>query len=217
MKDLILLVADKNMQFALRGALERPEALGIRPIEFDFIVHPGRDGGVRTTGPALLALRKHQFSHALLMLDFEGSGCGDKSAETLRRELNSEISNVWGAMAQSIVIEPELDIWMWGSDNAVEEAIGWKSRHHLRSWLALKGFGFDANHKPMRPKEALENALLEIKQPRSSALYRKIASRISLQRCTDSAFQLLRSQLIRWFPQDPETVAIESANERIGL
>ena len=31
MKDLILVVADKNMHFALRGALNRPEALGIRP------------------------------------------------------------------------------------------------------------------------------------------------------------------------------------------
>jgi hypothetical protein len=47
MKDLILVVADKNMHFALRGALNRPEALGIRPITVEFFVHPGRDGGVR--------------------------------------------------------------------------------------------------------------------------------------------------------------------------
>jgi hypothetical protein len=34
MKDLVLLVADKNAQFVLKGALLRPEALGIRRIEF---------------------------------------------------------------------------------------------------------------------------------------------------------------------------------------
>jgi hypothetical protein len=31
MKDLALLVADKNMEFALRGILNRPKALRIRP------------------------------------------------------------------------------------------------------------------------------------------------------------------------------------------
>jgi len=31
-KDLIVLVADKNMEFGLRGLLSRPEALGIRKL-----------------------------------------------------------------------------------------------------------------------------------------------------------------------------------------
>ncbi len=50
MKDLVILVADKNMQFALRGALARPEALGIRAITADFRSHMGRDGGLQTRG-----------------------------------------------------------------------------------------------------------------------------------------------------------------------
>lgn len=37
MKDLVLVVADKNMHFALRGALSRPEAMGIRPITVEFL------------------------------------------------------------------------------------------------------------------------------------------------------------------------------------
>ena len=32
MKDLVIMVADKNAQFALTGALNRPEAMGIRRI-----------------------------------------------------------------------------------------------------------------------------------------------------------------------------------------
>ena len=70
----MLLVADKNAHFALKGALARPEAMGIRPIEFEFRVHPGRDGGTRKTGPELLALERRRFRHGLLVLDYEGSG-----------------------------------------------------------------------------------------------------------------------------------------------
>jgi hypothetical protein len=47
MNDLIILVADKNMHFALRGALSRPEALGIRAITLQFLEHSMRDGGGR--------------------------------------------------------------------------------------------------------------------------------------------------------------------------
>ena len=65
MKDLVLLVADKNIQYALKGALGRPEALGIRPIEFEFRVHPGRDGGTRKSGPEVLALEQRRFQHGL--------------------------------------------------------------------------------------------------------------------------------------------------------
>ena len=56
MKDLVILVADKSMPYALRGALARPEALGIRTMTFDFRTHMGRDGGARTTGAEMLAL-----------------------------------------------------------------------------------------------------------------------------------------------------------------
>ena len=41
MKDLVILVADKNAQFALKGALGRPEALGIGPIEYELSSTPG--------------------------------------------------------------------------------------------------------------------------------------------------------------------------------
>ena len=125
MKDLVLLVADKNTQFALKGALGRPEALGIRPIEFEFRVHPGRDGGARKTGPEVLALERRRFKHALLVLDFEGCGTDLMNASALETQLDAKLSMHWKSDAKSIVIEPELDVWVWGADNAVEAAIDW--------------------------------------------------------------------------------------------
>lgn len=201
MKDLFILVADKNAEYALKGALTRPQALGIRPVEFEIRTHPGRDGGTRKTGPELLALKRRQFHHGLLMLDFEGSGTDLADAVALESQLDARLHNQWQDTAKAIVIEPELDIWIWGSDNAVELSIEWPVGKGVREWLREQGFEFDANEKPVRPKEALEAALRVPDLPRSSALYQHIASRISLAHCKDEAFIRLRNQLLTWFPK----------------
>jgi hypothetical protein len=64
-----------------------------------------------------------------------------------------------GHQAKSIVIEPELDVWMWGSDNAVEETIGWPPGKTIRQWLKENDFEFHSNEKPRRPKEAMESVM----------------------------------------------------------
>jgi hypothetical protein len=199
MKDLVLLIADKNAHFALKGALGRPEALGIRPIEFEFLVHPGRDGGARRTGPEVLALERRRFKHALLVLDFEGCGTDLPNATALEAQLDGRLSTHWKEAAKSIVIEPELDVWVWGADNAVEAIIEWPAGKRVREWLRERGFTFEANEKPTRPKEALEAALRIPGLPRSSALYQAIAERISLRHCGDEGFIRLRNQLLGWF------------------
>lgn len=199
MKDLILLVADKNSQFALSGALERWKALGIHKIDFEFIVHPGRDGGARKSGAELLALERRRFNHGLLIFDLEGSG-NNPDAIALESELDGKLHSRWNDSAKAIVIEPEVDVWIWGSDNAVEEVIGWPPGKTVRQWLREHGYTFEVNGKPTRPKEAFEAALRYLKQPRSSALYRQIAGKISLQKCGDQAFIRLRNQLVKWFP-----------------
>lgn len=198
----MLLVADKNTHFALKGALARPAAIGIRPIEFEFRVHPGRDGGTRKTGPELLAVERRRFQHGLLVLDYEGSGSDLPDAKALEAQLDGRVRAAWQAEAKSIVIEPELDVWVWGADNAVEEAIGWSAGKGLREWLREGGFSFTSTDKPDRPKEALQAALRLSGLPRSSALYQRIAERISLRRCGDEAFLRLRRQLMAWFPRD---------------
>jgi hypothetical protein len=201
MKDLVLLVADKNAHFALKGALERPNAFGIRPIQFEFRVHPGRDGGTRKTGPDVLALERRRFQHGLLVFDFEGCGSDLHNAVILENQMDERLRNHWNDKAKAIVINPELDVWVWGADNAIEAAIDWPGGKGIREWLREQGFTFEANEKPTRPKEALEAALQIPNQPRSSALYQHIASRISLAHCKDEAFIRLRNQLLAWFPK----------------
>lgn len=94
MKDLALILADKNMDFAMRGILGRPRAIGIRSVSYEIRQHVNRDGGVRTTGPETLALLRKQFHHGLVMLDWEGSGTKAKNAIALEQELDARLGRV---------------------------------------------------------------------------------------------------------------------------
>ena len=205
MKDLTLIVADKNMHFALKGALARPAALGIRPISVEFSVHPNRDGGMRSTGPELLALKRRTARYGLLVLDREGCGVEKDDADGLETELMERMKPVWGTAAAALVIEPEVDIWMWGADNALKTVLGWDHTPSIREWITTKGYILDANGKPVRPKEALDAILRELAVPRSAALYEELASKLSLKRCADPAFVRLRTILHKWFSTSGES------------
>ena len=125
MKDLALLVADKDMDYALRGILGRHQALRMRPVSHEIKVHSKHDAGVRTSGPETLALLQKEFAYGILMLDWEGSGTDLAKPEKLEDELNERLDRSgWDGRAKAIVIHPELDVWIWGSDQVLREMIG---------------------------------------------------------------------------------------------
>lgn len=200
MKDLFVFVADKNMEFTLKGGLERPESLGIRPMEFEIRQHPGRDGGMRSSGAQILALESARFQHALMVFDYEGSGASE-SVEELEEHLDGVLFETWGDTAKAIVIDPELDIWMWGREAVLANLLKWPRSEPIRDWLLEKGYAFRPDGKPERPKEALEAIFALCRMPRSSANYQKIVRRISLPRCSDRAFLRLNGILRQWFPR----------------
>lgn len=199
MKDLIILVADKNAQFCLRGALSRHQSIGIRPVEFEFRVHPERDGGARKNGTALLAIERNRFANAILMFDFEGCGASHTDAISLEEDLDRELAKEWGAAAKAIVIDPEVDSWVWGSDNSLAGCLDWTDSMPIRQWIEDQGFKLDSNSKPVRPKEAIESVLRKQQMPRSSALYEKLTSKLSIPRCVDPAAIRLRKWLLSRF------------------
>ncbi len=203
MKDLVVLVADKNMEFTLRGALGRPESMGTRAFVFDVLRHPANDGGVRSTGAEILARERNRYAHALMLLDHEGSGSETMSALALEARLDAQLSEGWGDRAKSIVIAPELDVWMWGNDNVLSEVMNWPHTQGIRDWLRARKFEFDGSDKPLRPKEALEALTPVHRLPRSSSMYEAIASKISLRRCTDRAFLRMQDALRIWFAPTP--------------
>ena len=67
-KPLIILMADKNTEFAIKELVRRPAALGIRPIDFDCFRHPRRDNGVFNEAHDFLRPFL-QWEYALVMFD----------------------------------------------------------------------------------------------------------------------------------------------------
>jgi hypothetical protein len=109
--------------------------------------------------------------------------------------------NGWGQRTSAIVIDPELEIWVWSDSPHVDEVLGWSGRQpDLRTWLTQRGSITDRNGKPNLPKEATEAALKEVRKPRSSSIYQQLAEKVSLGRCVDPAFIKLKNTLQSWFP-----------------
>ena len=120
-------------------------------------------------------------------------------AQTYLNQLDAALSGSWDNRAKAIVIQPEVDVWMWGAETHLRSTMNWEFDEGIRTWLQAQAFVFEENGKPVRPKEALEAALRHAKVPRSSARYEDVAQRISLANCTDPAFLRLRTALTTWF------------------
>ncbi len=201
-QDLILLVADKNIEYAVKGLVSRPEALGIRAINAFVVPHPERDPGCFLRAPEFLRPFRQRYRHALVLLDREGSGRDEIPRSELEADLEGRLSADWGNRAAAVVLDPELEVWIWSDSPHVDTVLGWQGRSpNLQSWLVDSGFSEASADKPTRPKEAMEKALRLVAKPRSSALYRQLAERVSFQRCSDPAFDKLKQTLQSWFPQ----------------
>jgi len=197
----VALVADKNAEFCVKGLLSRPQSLGIHRISVDIFVHPESDPGCLLRAQDFLRPFWRQYDHALVMLDREGSGRDDQPRTTLEADLEERLfANGWANRAAAIVVDPELDAWVWSDSPEVDAVLGWAGRHPpLRSWLRSRGFILRDQAKPTRPKETMEEALQVAARRRSSAIYLELAKRVSVERCVDPAFLKLKGTLQRWF------------------
>jgi hypothetical protein len=199
-RDLIALVADKNMEAALGALLGRNQALGTRQIQAEIYVHPGRDPGCLRRAHDFLSAQNSSFQHALVLLDRQGCGSED-DAPALEAEIEDRLRSAWTDRARAIVIDPELEVWVWSDSPHVDEALGWAGRlPGLRDWLVNEHHLPQDALKPTDPKAAMEGALSAAGIPRSSAIYARLAKTVSLRRCQDRAFLRLRQTLADWFP-----------------
>ncbi len=201
-QDLVVLTPDKNTRFVLLGLLSRPQALQIQPLSYDIYIHPQRDPGVYHDAANFLRNFINQYNHALVFLDREGSGQEDKSAETIRDEIKTSVErNGWQGRAEAIVFDPELEIWAWVDSPYLATHLEWPNLSDLQAFIKDAGWWQTDAPKPYRPKEAIESALREKRIPRSSAIYREIATSVGFTSCTDRAFQRFMLTLQEWFSE----------------
>jgi len=204
-KDLIVLVADKNMEAAFRGLLCRYQALGIREISFDIFVHPNKDPGCRGESHRFLQSFSNRYRFALVVFDREGCGSEEERA-SLENNAEQKLASVgWSDRATVIVLDPELEIWLWNRSPHVERVLGWRDQAMpLRTWLVQNGLLLREDLKPERPKETLEVVLRKAKRPRSSSIYLQIAEQVSLTGHNEPAFRKLLATLRMWFSQEQD-------------
>ena len=200
-KDLLVLTACKDAQYAVKGMLSRPARLRIRPVTAGYFVHPNRDAGCVNTAHEILRSQQSLYSKCIVLFDREGSGRDATDAEALEADVLQRVAGVgWAGRAEVVVVSPELEAWVWSSSSQVDRILGWNGQTPtLRDWLRNNNRLGEEASKPDRPKEALEAALEWAGVQRSSAIYKELAEHVSLEHCQDRAFVKLRTVLRTWF------------------
>lgn len=207
MGDLIVLVSDADMMRTVTALLARPQALGTAKFEFAVEQHPRKDPGCR--GNAANVLRRHLtgYRHSMVMFDYHGCG-STEPRERIQATVEDQLArNGWSGRAKAIVIEPELEAWMWGDLASAAKNVGWTGRQQkMRSWLARNGLWPKDQPKPPSPKEALEAVVGQAPRGRlvrrHPRMYQAIAEAANVDHCRDPAFQELVATLRRWFPPE---------------
>lgn len=202
MKDVIFFVADGNMERLFEGLLPRiPTASSTNEFSYDIIVNQTHDAGCLNDSHEYLRPFIRQYRYAVVIFDHEGCGEEEKSAIELEQRVETFLNNSgWEGRNMGGIIDPELENWIWIDSPHVPNSVNWKSSTDIFSWIQQNGFTLNSNGKPERPKESFEAVLRNARSPRSSAIYKKIASKVSYKRCIDRAFLKLVETLKTWFP-----------------
>ena len=202
--NLVVLTADSQMHRVVETLLQyRRPSLGLSA-DFSAEVrkHPQQDSGCRTASQVILNPLRNTQRNVMVIFDWHGSGAAGGAAE-LESDLERQYErDGWetGRVA-FVVIEPELDAWVFGATfQRLQQAFEWSQPQPIRDWLESRGYLQPGAAKPQDPKRAVEEMLALRGRHRSAKLYADLARNAGLARCQDRAFQKFRSTLQRWFP-----------------
>ena len=204
-KDLMVLAADTQMQRTIETLLKhRRSSLAIAS-EFsaDVLSHPNQDPGCRTNAGKILEPRRSTYGKAIVVFDYQGCGERRVGAVELENRLEEQFSRAGWTQDRIafIVLEPELEAWLFGASfHHIERVVGWSQPENIRPWLIGRGLLLPNITKPRDPKAAFEAVLHRQRIPPSAKLFADLARRVSLAHCEDRAFQKFRTTLQRWFP-----------------
>lgn len=209
MLDLIVLVADADIEWTIRTLLEkRTDSLGIRSLRFEVDRHHGRDPGVFKDAHSFLRLYLRRARRALVLLDREGSGQEHRfTVQEIEADLERRLrQNGWTDVegqprATAIAMDPELEVWVWSHSPHVPEVLG-LTQEELQQ--ILENMPTTPEGKPQYPKETLLAALRRSGRPRSARIFQELAERVSLL-AHERAFDRLCSTLQTWFPREETT------------
>lgn len=209
-RDLFVIVPDLDMENTIKTLLcYRQPALNIqldfnpdRPPQGDLLRYAGRDSGCFRDAINILRAPQRTHQHAILIFDRDGCGAKDMDRKWIESKVERELcDNGWEPEKIAvIVIEPELEAWVWANSPHVANVLGWRDDPMaLRPFLLKSGFWEAGLEKPRDPKAAMWAALREQGKPVGARIFAELAKRVGLADCRDAAFQKLRSRLLDWF------------------
>jgi len=201
--DLVVVVADKDMEYVVRGLLNRSKALGMRLVSAEVFAHPEHDPGCYLRAHTFLRSMVNKYAKAMVLFDLHGCGAEDRTRAELEAEVEGRLGNSgWKGRCGVVVLDPELEVWVWSDSPHVAETLGWRTRTpSLTQWLKGERLWHAGAPKPHAPKEALQAVLRLTQLPRSASRYKQLAEAVSLERCRDGAFLKLKTVLQTWFPE----------------
>lgn len=215
-RDCLFFVADKNMQAMFQGFLGRTAyhvAIGCRPFQFDHrydikVASGNNDCGLYTRASALL--QPFFCTHQRVVVVADAKWEGSPGAAEIERKLETHVRDAgWSDNSGcAVVIDPELENWVWQDNPHVFEALGCSGgrTEEVKALLDRKGWWPRGQAKPAQPKKAVEFLLSRNRLPRSSSIYRVLASKVAISGCQDAAFDKLRSALRSWFPLPVDSI-----------
>ncbi len=207
MRDLVVITADADMEAVMKAVLQRPLALGIRPVDHEVRRHDGRDSGLFQHGPDATRSLKGDFQRLLMLWDFHGSGQERKAtAESSAAALCSRLDAIsWKGISSGVSIDPELEEWLWHNPAAIEKWLPAGDRGKLGVWVEdFSGSRGETVESAKRrsPKELLEfvcvRSLKRRPRPQDYARIAEVASLADWQ-CSPT-FKAVTGQLRAWFP-----------------
>lgn len=179
-KKLVVLGADDDLLAVIRTVFtERAASLGIKQVNIapaDFIKDVWHDSSPAANAATTLRTFQKTHHHALVIRDLEGSGWEAKGAASLEETISQALVQSGWARERvcTIVIDPELEIWLRFQSSHLEQMLQTKSKDQKSSSQIIfakklaeivEKNGGMIEGKPSRPKEVLEGLLRTYRVP----------------------------------------------------
>lgn len=215
MRDVVFHLADGHMEKGLRAFFRRDDwhhALGCRRFEInpesndDIYRVPGRtDGSLWKHAHDYLRSFRDQYEHAVIVLDADFDP--HPGAAAVQTKISQAlVGSGWDAGRFAvIVIEPELEAWLWAPNLNVAQAFGHADFNRLRQTLEREQLWNPGEPKPHDLKRARDRAAHLGGKRTGGPIFKGVFSEMSkraCERCVEPGFKLLRGTLQRWFPPE---------------
>ena len=214
MKDVIFHLADQHMEVGFRAFFRRDDwhyALGCGNFQIDpeegstdiYRVSGHTDGGIWKHAHANLAPFRKQYKRAVIVLDADFEP--HPGAQTLQKDISDGmIESGWEADRFCVVvIQPELEAWLWAPNVNVAKAFGHPNFEDLQAALSGEGLWSAGSTKPHDLKRARDRATKLGGKKTGGPIFKGVfggISRRACDLCEEPGFIAMRSALKTWFP-----------------